>query len=218
MNIPEKYKQIILNEKDPAQIYRRCISDMAKEHLDCNYSLTEAIVYATEISYALAYLKQNQRPKSFLNFADLGGDAHKKLFSITDKIENLNIAFIGSGPFPVSAFQIRDQYPEARIVCVDNNIVAHLIGKALSEKFNMNIEFEWKDAIEVDYSAFNAVVVAAMINDKTELVDKILKTSKSTVIVRGAVEIQNPRVHPFLSTFKDNGAITFCRESYDAKI
>lgn len=208
MKLPEKYKEIILTEPDPGQIYRRCLAEMAKDKIESDYFLTETIVYATEFLYALQVL-QSGKPSHWWNFADFRGDADQKLWAILTPILNLNVAFVGSGPYPVTAFQMREQYPQAQITCIDNHVAAYFIGKAVSEKSGMNVSFLFSEAMEVDYQPFNAVIVAAMVSGKSRLVKKILSSSKAVVIVRGKVDVFSDRVIQCSSTFEENGAFSF---------
>src|SRR5256885_9335939 len=129
MELPPKYREIIFSRMEPGEAYQRCVAELVKEGREADYRLTETIVYATEVRYAIGVLREG-RPSRFWNFGDLKGDADARLWGILDPIKNLKIAFIGSGPYPVTALLIRERYPNAELTCVDNNIAAHLLSEA----------------------------------------------------------------------------------------
>lgn len=206
MPLPTKYLDIVLSDLEPGKAYQKCMQELASDNREVDYGFTEAIVYATEVRYAVDALTKG-RPDRFWNFGDLKGSADDWHFSILDSIESPNIAFVGSGPYPVSAFILRERYPLAHITCIDNHIAAHILSTAVIKKLDLDITTCFTEAIEVDYSPFNAVVIAAMVSSRNELVQKILKNSSATVIVRGDVDVDHDRLHKFSSGFGDDGSV-----------
>ena len=63
------------------------------------------------------------------------------------------------------------------------------------------------DALEVDYLPFNAVIVAAMVTGKQQLVEKILDSSEALVVVRSNINLEHPRVVSCPSLFDENGIL-----------
>ena len=196
---------------EPGEMYQKCMAEIAKEGKDFDYQFTETIVYATEVRYAVDVLTKGT-PERFWNFGDLEGDADARLWAILDPIRASNkrkFAFVGSGPYPVTAFQLRERYPDAEITCIDNNIVAHFLSEAVISKLGMNITTSFEEAIDVDFQAFNAIVVAAMVSGKRELVEHILETnSEGIVILRGTVNVRHDRLIQLGSTFKEDGSLS----------
>ncbi len=205
MNLPTKYREIILGGREPGEAYQKCMKALAAHGRRTDYGFTEAIVYATEVRYATEILAKG-RPKRFWNFGDLEGGADERHYRILDRIEHLDIAFVGSGPYPVSAFLIKERYPTARITCIDNHIAAHILAEAVITRLGMDVATRLEDAIDVDYRPFNAVVVAAMVSGKRGLVEKILETSDAIVIVRGRTDLSHERLIQLGSTFRDDGS------------
>ena len=206
MPLPTKYLDIVLSDLEPGKAYQKCMQEIASDSRDVDYGFTEAIVYATEVRYAVDALTKG-RPDHFWNFGDLKGGADDWHFSILDDVKNLNIAFVGGGPYPVSAFILRERYPQASITCIDNHIAAHILSTAVIEKLDLGIATCFTEAIEVDYSPFNAVVIAAMVSGKDEFVKKILEKSSATVIVRGDVDVDHDRLHRLNSGFDNDGSV-----------
>ena len=211
MKLPTKYRNILLSDMEPGEMYQKCMAEIAKDGKDVDYRFTETIVYATEVRYAIDVLTKG-KPERFWNFGDLKGDADARLWAILDPIQELKklkIAFVGSGPYPVTAFQLKERYPEAEITCIDNNIVAHFMSEAVIAKLGMNITTRFEKAIDVDYRPFNAIVVAAMVSGKRELIERILKTnSDAIVIVRGTINLSHDRLIELGSTFRDDGSLS----------
>lgn len=207
MRLPAKYREIILSGMEPGETYRKCIVELGKDAIEADYRFTEIIVYATEVRYAIDVLTKG-RPERFWNFGDLQGDANERLWEILDPIELLKIAFVGSGPYPVTAFLLRERYPYAAITCIENNFTAHFLSEAVIDRLGMNITTVFEEAIDVDYRGFNVVIVAAMVTGKREVVEKILRTSDARVILRGRLDLVDDRLIQLGSTFREDGGIS----------
>jgi hypothetical protein len=207
MQIPDKYRDIILSDIEPGQAYRKCLALLAEEPEGVDYDFTEAIVYGTEVRYAIDILTKG-RPERIWNFGDLVGDAETRLWAILDRLDEHRIAFVGSGPYPVTALLLRERYADAEIVCIENNIAAHFLGEAVFDKLGTNVTTRFAEAIDIDYEPFTAVIIAAMVSGKQILVDKILRSSQALIIARGSVESKHDRLIQFDSTFGDDGALT----------
>jgi hypothetical protein len=206
MELAEKYRRIILSRLEPGEAYRRCLEELARDGITADYAFTETIVYNTEVRCALDVLR-NGRPPRWVNFGDLHGHGDAELWAILDRVEGLRLAFVGSGPFPITALQLHERYPDARITCIDNNIVAHRIGEALFARLRMEIATVFAEAIELDYRPYTVVLVSAMVSGKRALAEKILRTTGALVIVRGAVDLGHERLIPMPAPFDDNGCL-----------
>jgi hypothetical protein len=207
MSLPPRYRDILLADIEPGEAYRQCLEALGEDRLDLDYRVTETIAYATEVRYAIGILKHG-RPERIWNFGDLRGDAERRLWAVLDALETRRIAFVGSGPYPVTALLLRARYPEAEITCIDNNIAAHLLGQAVLDTLGANATSRLAEAIAVDYGPFTAVVIAAMVSGKQAVVEKIVTTSDALVVVRGRVSVHHARVIQFPSSFDDDGALS----------
>lgn len=206
MTLSRRCRDILLSTPEPGEAYRRCLAEIAAEGAAADYALTETIAYGTEVRYAIGVLT-NGPPERFWNFGDLRGDAEARLWPHLDALGELRVAFVGSGPYPVTALLLGRRYPRAEITCIDNNIAAHLLGEAVVKRTGMPIRSELAAADEVDYGRFNAVILAAMVGGKLELAKKILGESGALVVLRGTVELRHPRLIQLESGFRDDGAL-----------
>lgn len=207
MGLPRRIRDIIVNTPDPGEIYARCIGEISEGNVKADYALTETIAYAAEFNYALNFLAGNHRGP-WKNFADPSGSAGEKLWRILDPAERRRIAFVGSGPYPVTAFLLKERYPSAEITCVDNHVAAYLMSRAVIGKAGLDIETVFDDAAEIDYRPFDVVIVAAMVSGKSRLVEKILSESSALILVRGKVSAPDGRVFELESSFSDDGVFT----------
>ncbi|MBI3927693.1 MAG: hypothetical protein HY319_19290 [Armatimonadetes bacterium] len=212
MKLPPAYQDLLLSDLEPGQIYRRCLEQMAREGLATDYALTEAVVYGCEVRYAIQILRDG-RPPSWYNFGDLKGDADARLWSVLDRLPEKRIAFVGSGPYPITAILVQERYPGAAVTCIDNNVVAYFLSQAIFEKLRLPIQICLAEAEDVDYSPFSATIVAAMVSGKRQLLDRILNTSGSYVVLRGPAERAHPRVLAMGSTFRDDGSLDFAEHA-----
>lgn len=63
-----------------------------------------------------------------------------------------NLAFIGSGPLPLSSFCILDRYPEAHVHNIDRDAEALKVSKALAEKLKYGARMSWGcEDVSVDF-------------------------------------------------------------------
>jgi hypothetical protein len=206
VSLPAKYHELILGDLEPGLAYRRGVEALAEDGLTADYALTETIVYATEVRYALDVIR-NGPPERLWNFGDLDGRSTDRLWAVLDRVEGMRLAFAGSGPYPITALLAAERYPAARITCIDNNIVGHLLGQAVVERLGVPVECMFAEAIDVDYSPFNAVVIAAMVSGKAELVQRVLDTSEALVVVRGETGIRHDRLVEITAQFRDDGSV-----------
>jgi hypothetical protein len=206
VSLPAKYHDLILGDLEPGIAYRRSVEALAEDGLTADYALTETIVYATEVRYALDVIRKGP-PERLWNFGDLDGKSTDRLWAVLDRVEGLRLAFAGSGPYPITALLAAQRYPQARITCIDNNIVGHLLGQAVVERMGLPIDCTFAEAIDVDYAPFNAVVIAAMVSGKTELVQRALDTSEALVVVRGETGVRHDRLVEITAQFRDDGSV-----------
>ena len=206
MSLPAKYHELILGDLEPGLAYRRSVEALATDGLTADYALTETIVYATEVRYALDVIR-NGPPERLWNFGDLDGRSTDRLWAVLDRVADMRLAFAGSGPYPITALLAAQRYPGARITCIDNNIVGHLLGQAVVGRMGVPIDCVFAEAIDVDYSPFNAVVIAAMVSGKAELVQRVLDGSEALVVVRGETGVRHDRLVEIVAQFRDDGSV-----------
>jgi hypothetical protein len=206
MKIPDELRRLLLAGGEPGATYRQCLEWIAANAVEADYGLTETVVYATEVRYALDVIRTG-RIERLWNFGDLQGGADQRLWRILDEITPLKVAFVGSGPYPVTALLLHQRYPQASITCIDNNITAHFLSEAVIQRLEVPIETCFAEATEVDYSPFTVVVAAAMVSGKKQFVQKLLAESECLVILRGWVDLQHPRLISMSSTFRDDGSL-----------
>ncbi|MPY94015.1 MAG: hypothetical protein GEV08_13405 [Acidimicrobiia bacterium] len=207
MSLPSKYRELLLSDLEPGEMYRRCLAAISHDELSADYALTETIVYATEVRYAIDVIA-NGPPERLWNFGDLDGRSTSRLFEVLDGVPEMRLAFAGSGPYPITALLAAQRYPDARdIACIDNNIVGHLLGRAVVDAMDLAITSVFAEAADVDYSPFDVVVVAAMVSGKQQLVDQVLRTSDALVVVRGEAGVSDPRLVEINATFRDDGSV-----------
>lgn len=205
--LPGRYRELLVSDLPPAEVYRRCVQLAQEDGSSGDYGLTEAVVYGCEVRLALEILRHGP-PESWHNFGDPTGHAEDDLWRLLDPLQPRRLAFVGSGPYPVTACLVSARYPGAELVCVDNNIVAHVLGEAVLEAASVPARFVFADAAELDYRGFDAVIVAAMVSGKRALVQRLLEETTALVVVRSKLDLEHPRVAAFPSPFGDDGAFS----------
>lgn len=190
---------------EPGEVYRRALQELTARGLVADYALTESIVYATELRYALDLLAG--KGKDAWNFADTGGTNDRTLFTALDAVDPLRLAFVGSGPYPVTARLVLQRYPQARVCCIDNHATGYFVGKAVLEQLELEATSQWADGAAVDYWGYTAVLVAAMVRGKRQIVERALAQCPGPVIVRGRVELEHPRLVTLPAAFTPQGVV-----------
>ncbi len=208
MKVPQPYLDLLLSGQEPGQIYRQCLQRMQADGADAPTHATQEIVYGCEVNYAIQVLTQGG-PDRLYNFGDLDGRGTPLIRNVVDPLESRRVLFLGAGPYPVTAFLIRERYPDSQVTCVDNDLVSFLLGSAVGKKMDPSILFRLGEAHDYDCSGFDLVVVAAMVNDRENLARRLVETTEAELIVRGDLELQHPRLHTVASTFDERGALKF---------
>jgi hypothetical protein len=206
MNLPPQYRDLITSNLNPGEIYRCGIEMIREDKLTCDYQFTEALVYAAEVRYAIQVIREGP-PSNWWNFGDPHGDFEDMLCSLLDSRQPLRLVFAGSGPYPITAALVANHYPDAEIVCVENNVAAYLLGEAVLERSGITARSVLVDAMDFDYCQYNAVIVAAMVRGKRALVEKILSTSSALIVVRSRIGVEHDRVVELPSPFTDDGTL-----------
>lgn len=198
-------EDLLLAGEEPGLTYRRCVEELGRRGLEADYALTETIVYATELRYALDVLEG--RSSGAWNFGDTGGSNDRSLWEVLDGMNPLRLAFVGSGPYPVTARLVLDRYPEAQVDCLDNNITGYLIGKSVLARLGLPARPLFADGASLEYSGYTAVLVAAMVSGKRKIVERALDTCRGPVVVRGEVGLSHPRLVTLPAPFTPEGVL-----------
>lgn len=96
-----------------------------------------------------------------------------------------HIAFVGSGPLPMTAILLR-QLGSYEIDLIDKDLKALTLSKRLCDSLNLDFGFIHAEAAQADYRRYDLVFIASMIDEKTSLVNKLHNTGIKYLIVRDA--------------------------------
>jgi hypothetical protein len=198
-------EDLVLSDEEPGAIYQRCVAELARSGREADYALTETIVYATELRYALDVLAGGGQ--GAWNFGDTGGTNDQALWDVLDGVAPLRLAFVGSGPYPVTARLVLSRYPEAQVDCLDNNITGYLVGKAVLSRLGLPARALLMGGASLDYSGYTAVLVAAMVSGKRAVVERALATCAGPVVVRGSTGLSHERLVTLPAPFTPDGVL-----------
>ncbi|WP_139489438.1 nicotianamine synthase family protein [Brevibacillus dissolubilis] len=87
------------------------------------------------------------------------------------------VAFVGAGPFPLSAI-ILHQQTGVPVVCIDVDAAAVGAGRALIERLGLQeqITYLHRSGEQVDYAPYPLIFCASLIPDKQQVVEQIQRT------------------------------------------
>lgn len=98
-------------------------------------------------------------------------------------LTNQSICFIGSGPMPITAFEFKRLFPQARVTCVEKMASAVAIADKISRLSGMTVSHHQNNAENIDYSEHDFILIASMTIGKKNVLEKIVETSKSGTII-----------------------------------
>jgi hypothetical protein len=90
------------------------------------------------------------------------------------------IAFIGSGPFPVSAISYARQR-QARVSCIDSNPAAVETARQVVEILGLatTVCFQCIPGQDADFSRYDVIAIAVLAKPKPEILERICTTAKA---------------------------------------
>lgn len=93
------------------------------------------------------------------------------------------IVFVGSGPMPLSAI-ILQQLSGMKLVCLEMNVAAYDASRFLMERLGLEDEIAvvLKDGAAFDYSDFRQVFVASLVQNKQDVLERIMETTTDPLI------------------------------------
>lgn len=103
----------------------------------------------------------------------------------THSLNIKNVAFIGSGPLPMSAIILNNR-KNINIDLIDRDNLAIERSKKICEKLCSSCHLFCESAINIDYKKYDLVFVASMVEDKIALFNKLYNDDVKYIIVRDA--------------------------------
>lgn len=98
-------------------------------------------------------------------------------------INDQNFCFIGSGPMPITAFEMKKDYPGISLSCVEMTEAAIEVSKKISGLSNLHVDHIHAKAEECDYANFDFILMASMTRGKKSVMEKIEQTAKNNIII-----------------------------------
>lgn len=176
--LPEKFCNKILTDKRIAP----CISPIRSlcQKAECEMEIFWAKHFANlqksdferlkEFWYYQQYYQITLNENSFI-------DKHAKSAQ--------NIAFIGSGPLPMTAIILKS-LRKCNLDLIDRDAEAIKLSQNMCQNLYTNLNFVCGDAMEIDYKKFDVVFVASMVTDKIKLIEKLYQDGVKYLIIRDA--------------------------------
>jgi hypothetical protein len=148
-----------------------------------------------EFHYAEKFIKDTpniNNLKSFIywdNYEKLVDIELNKLFEIVERKRLSSIAFVGSGPLPLSTILLQQQTGK-RVVCLDINAEAYDLGKKLIEQYSLqhSLKYVLADGASFHYDGYNLVWIASLVPNKEEVVKRIYETNPNAIIAIRSVD------------------------------
>lgn len=103
-----------------------------------------------------------------------------------------HVCFIGLGPMPLSAFELKKAAPGLHLHCVEMEEEAIHLSQQVSAASGVGISYIHSPAQNVDYSSFDVVFVAGMTSHKKEVLSQISQTARNGTLI-GARSVEELR-------------------------
>lgn len=100
-----------------------------------------------------------------------------------DRMENSPIVFVGSGPIPLSPI-ILHLFSNVEVICLDIDPAACEASCSVLEKMGLwtKVSVIMKNGAEFDYSPYNRIFVASLVQNKLAVLGQISRTSQSPLV------------------------------------
>jgi nicotianamine synthase len=117
----------------------------------------------------------------------------------TQRSHPISIAFIGSGPLPLTSFFFADSLPSAHIHNIDNDVTAIAISSVLAKQcaYHSRMTFSTNDATSCgSLQRFDVVCIAALVGMDMDAKKEVLKAvsarmrNDALICVRSAVALR----------------------------
>lgn len=109
----------------------------------------------------------------------------RQLNSRNDERGNANfpVVFVGSGPLPLSSIVLH-QYGGGEMICLEMNAEAYEASSLLLERAGLSnvVKVIKINGSEFDYSGYNRIVLASLVKNKPEVLQRIAQTSRNPLV------------------------------------
>jgi hypothetical protein len=150
--------------------------------LHCNLSACE---YALEKYWAARIIDQGYHYTdypyidSYCALVDAESDLLKKHSSLIEK----SICFIGSGPMPITAFELKTKHPSVFLTCIEMETQAIALSEKICVRSGFSIHHIQDQAENTDYSDYDIIFVASMTINKKQVFERIAATAKPGALI-----------------------------------
>lgn len=94
-----------------------------------------------------------------------------------------NFCFVGSGPMPISAFELKKTWPNVAMHGIEMDADAIALAKQVSARSGVDVAYTQSRAEEADFSAFDVVFIASMTVNKKAVLAQIANTAKNGTLI-----------------------------------
>ena len=141
------------------------------------------------------------------------GDTLEQFTTMTDQ----NVVFIGSGPMPLSAFELKNKYPAITLSCIEMMADAIQMSSAMCAHSQIEMAHIHAHAETADFSQADIVFIASMTISKFNVLKRIKETAQDGTIigVRTVEELRNVLYEPVQASDIPDGYTYLGKTEYD---
>ncbi|NNU82520.1 nicotianamine synthase [Geobacillus sp. BMUD] len=145
--------------------------------------------YAEKLLAGAPHLDYLQTFLYWENYEKLVENELQALFAIIEKRSVSSIAFVGSGPLPLSALLLQRQI-ERPVVCIDIDEKAHAAGKKLIDAYGWGetVRCVLADGAHYDYRRHDIVWIASLVPNKEEVIERVYEINREAIIAIRSVD------------------------------
>ncbi len=110
-------------------------------------------------------------------------DAEARAVKTLRKDPLRHISFIGSGPVPLTAFEMAKMFSETHISCVERDRDAFVLGQEVARASHIGTQHIFSDAAEIDFSEQDVIFVASMVENKKDVLARIAQSARKNTLV-----------------------------------
>ena len=183
-SLAQQLDQFVLHDHETTTVKHILSSPQVKQilpRLRKNLSLVE---YQQEKNTAAKILRHKTTLQEFANYAQYQALLAAELKCIQLLLpQDSKVCFVGSGPLPLSAMALRQTPGIASVKAVDWNEEARQLGQTFARHFQADIDFSTENAAAIDYSPYDLIFIASLVEGKKTILPRIAATARNAVVV-----------------------------------
>lgn len=153
------------------------LANLRKKLSECEFELE--VYWAQKIIEEKAHYTDYPYMSGYAALCGAERDYLEKILQPTDH----SFCFIGAGPMPITAFELKRYYPDVSMHGIEMDKGAIDLAQQVSLCSGVQVDYTQACAECADFASYDVVFVASMTINKKQVMERIAKTAKNGTII-----------------------------------